>query len=74
MINSGVKHNIYQWDAVHSNGSLYKGGWAGQGLFINPKWDVVAVFTSYYKDDEQSEIPLTPIVMQMLNTVYGTEQ
>ena len=74
LIHTGVKHNIYQWDAVHSNGSLYKGGWAGQGLFINPIWDVVAVFTSYYKDDEQSEIPLTPVIMEMLNTVYGAEE
>ncbi len=74
LINSGVKHNIYQWDAVHANGSLYKGGWAGQGLFINPKWDVVAVFTSYYKDDDHSEIPLTPIMMQMLNTVYEVKE
>ena len=74
LIKSGVKHNIYQWDAVHANGSLYKGGWAGQGLFINPEWDVVAVFTSYYKDDEHSEIPLTPVMLGLLNAVYGTQQ
>ena len=71
MLNSGVKHNIYQWDAIHSNGMMYKGGWAGQGLVINPNWDVVAVFTSFYKDDQQSEMPLTPVIFEMLNTVYG---
>ncbi len=32
----GVKHNIYQWDAVFRDGTLFKGGWAGQGLIINP--------------------------------------
>ena len=74
LINSGVKYNLYQWDAIHRNGTLYKGGWAGQGLIINPNWDVVAVFTSYYKDDAQSEIPLTPVMFQLLNTVYGSSK
>ena len=74
LINSGVKYNLYQWDAIHRNGTLYKGGWAGQGLIINPSWDVVAVFTSYYKDDAQSEIPLTPVMFQLLNTVYGSSK
>ena len=73
LINSGVKYNLYQWDTIHRNGTLYKGGWAGQGLIINPKWDVVAVFTSYYKDDAQSEMPLTPVMFQLLNEIYGSE-
>ena len=74
LISSGVKYNLYQWDAIHRNGTLYKGGWAGQGLIINPSWDLVAVFTSYYKDDAQSEIPLTPVMFQLLNTVYGSSK
>ena len=73
LINSGVKYNLYQWDTIHRNGTLYKGGWAGQGLIINPKWDVVAVFTSYYKDDAQSEMPLTPVMFQLLDEIYGSE-
>lgn len=66
----GDQHNIYQWDAVSANGTIFKGGWAGQGLIINPKWDVVAVFASYFKEDH-SEIPLGPVVQKMLGTIFA---
>ncbi len=66
----GIKHNIYQWDAVFENDTLFKGGWAGQGLVINPTWDVVAVFTSYFKED-QSEVRLEEKVFEVLNGVFG---
>lgn len=66
----GISHNIYQWDQVHHNGTLYKGGWAGQGLIINPQHDVVAVFASYFKDDSYSEMPLEPVVFDVINSVF----
>ena len=68
---SGIKHNIYQWDAIFDNDNFYKGGWAGQGLIVNPTRDVVAVFTSYFKDDQHSEMPLGPIVFEVLEGVFG---
>jgi CubicO group peptidase (beta-lactamase class C family) len=68
----GGTHNIYQWDAVSENGTIFKGGWAGQGLVINPRWDVVAVFTGYFKDDAGSEIALAPVMFQMLESVFGS--
>ena len=68
---TGVRHNVYQWDQVYTNDTIFKGGWAGQGLAINPEWDVVAVFTSYFKDDEQSEMKLEPVVLELLNGVFG---
>ena len=67
----GVRYNIYQWDQVMENGDLFKGGWAGQGLLINPERDVVAVFTGYFKDDDYSEVPAEPIIRQMLDDVFG---
>lgn len=67
---NGVKHNIYQWDSIHENGDFYKGGWGGQGLLVNPHRDVVAVFTSYFKKD-YSEVPLEPVIMTVLDEVYG---
>jgi len=67
----GIKHNIYQWDAIYENDNFYKGGWAGQGLIVNPTRDVVAVFTSYFKDDEHSEIALGPVVLEVLDGVFG---
>jgi CubicO group peptidase (beta-lactamase class C family) len=69
---SPIKHNVYQWDQVHENGNIYKGGWGGQGLIVNPEKDVVAVFASYFKDD-RSEVALDAAVLQVLNEVFENE-
>jgi CubicO group peptidase (beta-lactamase class C family) len=67
----GVRHNVYQWDLVFDNDDFYKGGWAGQGLLINPKRDYVAVYTGYFKDAEHSEMPPLPVLRQVLEGVFG---
>lgn len=67
----GIRHNISQWDAVFADGTLFKGGWAGQGLIINPAWDLVAVFTGYFKDDDSSEVALQPKLLEVLRGVFG---
>ena len=64
-------HSIYQWDYVHPDGTLYKGGWGGQGLIVNPARDVVVVFASYFKDDDYSEVDLGEAIFELLNGVYG---
>ena len=64
-------HNIYQWDYVHPDGTLFKGGWGGQGLIVNPPRDLVVVFASYYKDAESSEVDLGDSIFELLNGVYG---
>jgi CubicO group peptidase (beta-lactamase class C family) len=65
-----VKHNVYQWDLVFSNNDVFKGGWAGQGLLVNPDRDLVAVYVGYYNED-QSELPVLPRLRQVLNGVFG---
>jgi CubicO group peptidase (beta-lactamase class C family) len=65
-----VKHNVYQWDLVFTNNDLYKGGWAGQGLLVNPDRDLVAVYVGYFNED-QSELSVRPRLRQMLNGVFG---
>jgi CubicO group peptidase (beta-lactamase class C family) len=65
-----VKHNVYQWDKVYTNNDLFKGGWAGQGLLVNPDRDLVAVYVGYFNDD-QSELPVLPRLRQVLNGVFG---
>jgi len=67
---SGIKHNIYQWDRIHANGAFYKGGWGGQGLIVNPEQDLVAVFTSYFKEDF-SETDLEPVLFDVLERNFG---
>ena len=65
-----VKHNVYQWDLVFTNNDIYKGGWAGQGLLVNPDRDLVAVFVGYSNDDE-SELDVLPRLRQVLSGVFG---
>jgi CubicO group peptidase (beta-lactamase class C family) len=70
---SGIKHNIYQWGAIYTNGNMAQGGWGGQGLIVNPKHDLVAVFTSYFKDD-YSEVNVQPMVFEVLEGVFGLQE
>ncbi|MGY8794263.1 MAG: hypothetical protein ACKVJN_03915, partial [Woeseiales bacterium] len=71
---SGVKHNVYQWDEIYANDTFFKGGWAGQGLIVNPTRDTVAVFTSYFKDDQYSETRLEPVLFEVLDGIFGTAE
>ena len=65
-----VKHNVYQWDLVFSNSDIYKGGWAGQGLLVNPDRDLVAVWVGYFNED-RSELPVLPRLRRVLEGVFG---
>ena len=65
----GAKHNIYQWDLVFEDGTLYKGGWAGQGIMVNPLHDYVFVWNSYFKDKDESETKLTPIMFYLAKSL-----
>jgi CubicO group peptidase (beta-lactamase class C family) len=67
-----VKHNVYQWDLVYANNDIYKGGWAGQGLLVNPDRDLVAVYAGYFNED-QSELSVLPRLRQVLNGVFGKD-
>ena len=71
---SDVKHNVYQWDAVYENDDFFKGGWAGQGLLINPTRDIVAVWTGYKKSDAHDAREMRAMVREVLNKVFGNSQ
>ena len=64
-------HKIYHWDYVHPDGTLFKGGWGGQGLIVNPEQDLVVVFASYFKDGDYSEVDLSEKIFEVLNGVFG---
>lgn len=38
--------NRYQWDAIFTDGDMYKGGVGGQGLYVSPSRDLVIVWFS----------------------------
>ena len=61
---------MYQWNVVDSQDWIEHGGWGGQGLLISPSRDVVAVYTSYSKED-YSEIDLGTVVFDLVNTVFS---
>ena len=70
---SDFSHSGYLWDAVYTNDDFYRGGWAGQGLLINPTKDIVAVYTGYAIDAQESQPDLLPILRQVLNTVFPSQ-
>ena len=70
-LREGVKHNVYQWDRVFTNNDIYKGGWAGQGLLINPDRDLVAVWVSYSEESGREIVPPLETVRAVLNAVFG---
>jgi len=65
-----VKWNVYQWDQVYTNNDIYKGGWAGQGLLINPDRDLVAVWVGYDAGVEGVRSAFGP-VREVLEGVFG---
>lgn len=65
-----IKHNVYQWDLVFDNNDVFKGGWAGQGLLVNPDRDLVAVYVGYFNED-QSELEVLPRLRQVLNGIFA---
>ena len=61
----------YHWDSVFSNGDFFKGGWAGQGFLVNPDKDIVAIYTGYAKDANESQPNFLPILRQVLRHVLS---
>ena len=70
LVRADGSHNIYQWDSVSADGFLFKGGWGGQGLLVNPSLDLVAVYASYFKDD-YSQLNIRPLLYQVLRNLYA---
>lgn len=48
-----MKYNGYQWDEIYDDGDFYKGGHAGQGLYISTSKDLVIAFYGTYNTDLQ---------------------
>jgi CubicO group peptidase (beta-lactamase class C family) len=65
-----ISQNTYAWGVGNESGYLSHGGWGGQGLIIHPEKDIVAVFTSYTKQD-YSEVSLQGAVFKVLDEVFG---
>jgi len=56
----------YQWDAVFTDGDVYKSGRTGQGLYVSPETDTVVVwYSSAYKAEIWIHAYAREIVKQM---------
>jgi CubicO group peptidase (beta-lactamase class C family) len=64
-----LSQNTYAWGVGNETGYLSHGGWGGQGLIIHPEKDVVAVFTSYTKED-YSEVSLQGAMFKVLDETF----
>lgn len=48
-----IKYPGHQWDEIYEDGDFYKGGHAGQGLYISPSQDLVIAFYGTYDTKKQ---------------------
>ncbi|HEV2617861.1 MAG TPA: serine hydrolase [Candidatus Acidoferrales bacterium] len=60
-------HSSYQWDGVSKYGQIFKGGFAGQILFVDCKKDVVI---AYFGTNPNSDTPPTPLPLVALVQRY----
>lgn len=51
----GQLSNAYMWDAILPDGDLFKGGVGGQGLYVSPSKDLVAVWFTTGDGSEWNE-------------------
>ncbi|WP_028006578.1 serine hydrolase domain-containing protein [Solimonas flava] len=68
-----VDHNGWQWDAVFADGTLWKSGYAGQGLLVSPAHDlVIAFFSSWPAMDRQDYNRFQGVARQLIRAgVFG---
>ena len=67
---AGKISNRYQWDAVMSDGDIYKAGVGGQGIYISPETDTVVAYFSTGDGENQEEAMARAIV----KTLAGNPQ
>lgn len=52
---AGKISNAYMWDAILSDGDMFKGGVGGQGIYVSPSRDLVVVWFSTGDGNEWNE-------------------
>ena len=62
------RHILYQWQ-VYEDGSFFKGGFAGQGLYIDPDRDIVLAYVGTHGYGEVSPSPLE-VCLHMFAELY----
>ena len=66
---AGVRHATYQWDRVYDDGSFFKGGFGGQGLYVSPEKDVVLAYFGTHGYDAPAP-PVLDVCKRMFADLY----
>jgi CubicO group peptidase (beta-lactamase class C family) len=64
-----VRHATYQWDRVYRDGSLFKGGFGGQGLYVSPEKDVVIAYFGTHGYDAPTP-PVLEVCRRMVRDLF----
>lgn len=64
-----LRHATYQWDRVWKDGSFFKGGFGGQGLYVFPDKDLVLAFFGTHGYEPVAPSPLE-VCREMLSQLY----
>lgn len=69
---SGVRHSVNEW-TMFENHDMYKSGWGGQGLLVNPELDLVVVWAGFLDEQDQHD-RLIRAIRQVLGGVYSASR
>lgn len=64
-----VRHATYQWDRVYRDGSFFKGGFGGQGLYVSPERDVVLAYVGTHGYDAPAP-PVLDVCRKMIADLF----
>ena len=64
--NDAPSHAAWQWDMIWPDGAMFKGGYSGQGIFVDPSRDVVVAW--YGTDSTSGEAHSLLTVVRQLTT------
>ena len=66
------KKAAWQWDMIWDDGAMFKGGYSGQGIFVDPGRDIVAVWYGTSGTDGESH-QLLPLIRKLIK-VYDVNR
>lgn len=61
-------HAAWQWDRIWPDGAMYKGGYSGQGIFVDPDRDIVIAF--YGTADKKGASNDLPVIARKLSSSF----
>ena len=67
--NDAPTHAAWQWDMIWPDGAMFKAGYSGQGLFVDPDRSVIMVWFGTHSIDGE-EHQLLPMARRITQTLF----